>query len=407
MLPARASPVMNSVRSPRKVLYICDWLPPDFGAVGQYSVIFAREMASKGYDVTLAGLSSLRDSDLTEVVGLGRYREIKFASPSLDKSSSMRRLYWTAKTNTRIIINLWRDMLAADTILFTGSPPLFLHWIAPANLLLRKELVYRITDFHPECAIAQRGSAGLLLGLLYRLTLFWRRRIDRFEALGEDQVERLREIGIARERIELKRDPSPVVIGRDTPPLPRPTGTESSLVLLYSGNWGVAHDYRTFLDGYRLHHKQGSARFLLWLNALGSAIGAIERILLTENLPYIKGAPVPLERLASLLVTPDGHLITLSNPFVGFVLPSKVYGCIASGRPVLFVGSRKSDVHLLCSKTLGAAYERVEVGDAEGCAQALDRLAAAIDSGRIAGRLQPSHGDGEYRNTITPRRGQE
>jgi hypothetical protein len=392
---------MNSVRSPRKVLYICDWLPPDFGAVGQYSVIFAREMASKGYDVTLAGLSSLRDSDLTEVVGLGRYREIKFASASFDKSSATRRLYWTAKTNTRIIINLWPDMLAADTILFTGSPPLFLHWIAPANLLLRKELVYRITDFHPECAIAQRGSAGLLVGLLYRLTLFWRRRIDRFEALGEDQVARLREIGIARERIELKRDPSPVVIRRDTSPLPRPTGTESSLVLLYSGNWGVAHDYRTFLEGYRLHHNQGSARFVLWLNALGSAIGAIERTLLTENLPYFKGAPVPLERLASLLVTPDAHLITLSNPFVGFVLPSKVYGCIASGRPVLFIGSRKSDVHLLCSKTLGAAYERVEVGDAEGCAQALDRLAAAIDSGRIAGRIQPPHGDGEYRNTIT------
>lgn len=116
---------------------------------------------------------------------------------------------------------------------------------------------------------------------------------------------------------------------------------------------------------------------------------------------------MPLERLASLLVTPDAHLITLSNPFVGFVLPSKVYGCIASGRPVLFVGSRKSDVHLLCNKALGAAYERVEVGDADGCAQALDRLAAAIDSGRIAGRFQPSHGDGEYRNTIAKRSGQE
>ena len=29
-------------------LYICDWLPPDFGAVGQYSVIFARELAAEG-----------------------------------------------------------------------------------------------------------------------------------------------------------------------------------------------------------------------------------------------------------------------------------------------------------------------------------------------------------------------
>ena len=398
---------MSPVARPHRVLYFCDWLPPDFGAVGQYSVIFAREMASKGDHVTLVGLSSSGDSEYSEVVGLGLCREIKLASSSYNKSNTRHRLLWTVKTNTRIIVNLWREILAADTILFTGSPPLLLHWIAPANLLFRKELVYRITDFHPECAIAQRGSAGLLLGLIYRLTVFWRRRVDRFEALGEDQIARLREIGISRDRIELKRDPSPVPITLDTSPLPRPAGTESFLLLLYSGSWGVAHDYRTFLEGYRLHHKQGgSARFVLWLNALGSAIDPIESALLADGLPYIKGAPVPLERLASLLVTADAHLITLSDPFVGFVLPSKVYGCIASNRPVLFVGSKNSDVHLLCSGSLGSAYQRVEVGDAEGCGQALDRIAAMIDDSRVASRrqLRSERGDGEGRTAITLRK---
>jgi hypothetical protein len=363
----------------RRLVYICDWLPPDFGAVGQYSVSFARELATEGYDVTLAGLSTLGNGDNTETIGLGRYREIRLATGPYDKSNAMRRLFWTAKTNTRLILHLWNYMRAADTILFTGSPPLFLHWIAPANLLLRKKLVYRITDFHPECAIAQAGGAGPGLRLLYRLTLFWRRQVDCFEALGEDQITRLREIGIAKERICLKRDPSPVVISPETSALQRPTGTESSLLLLYSGNWGIAHDYQTFLEGYRLHHRQGSARFVLWLNATGSAITPIENALSANALPYVKGAPVPLELLASLLVTPDAHLITLSDPFVGFVLPSKVYGCIASGWPVLFIGSEESDVHLLCCKNLGPEYERVDVGDVEGCKRSLDRLARMID----------------------------
>jgi hypothetical protein len=154
---------------------------------------------------------------------------------------------------------------------------------------------------------------------------------------------------------------------------------ETSLLLLYSGNWGVAHDYRTFLDGYRLHHSGGGGRFVLWLNAVGSAAEAIERALKAEDLPYIKGAPVPLDKLASLLVTPDAHLITLSDAFVGFVLPSKVYGCVASGRPVLFIGSANSDVHLICNENLGGAYERAPVGDAEACARALNKLAARID----------------------------
>ena len=56
-------------------------------------------------------------------------------------------------------------MRRADVVLFTGSPPLMLHFIAPLNLLLRKRLIYRITDFHPECLIAERGGGGLMLRL--------------------------------------------------------------------------------------------------------------------------------------------------------------------------------------------------------------------------------------------------
>ena len=46
----------------RRLVYICDWLPPDFGAVGQYAVLFAREWASEGWAVTLVGLTSGKSS---------------------------------------------------------------------------------------------------------------------------------------------------------------------------------------------------------------------------------------------------------------------------------------------------------------------------------------------------------
>ena len=86
---------------------------------------------------------------------------------------------------------------------------------------------------------------------------------------------------------------------------------------------------------------------------------------------------MPLEQLASLLVTPDAHLVTLRDEFVGYVLPSKVWGCVASGRPVLYVGSTASDVLRICSETPGAGpYLRVAVGDARGIQRALDELAS-------------------------------
>jgi hypothetical protein len=92
-----------------------------------------------------------------------------------------------------------------------------LHFIAPLNLVLRKWLIYRIMDFHPECLIAERGRSGFLLGGLLRLTYFWRRRVDTFEVLGHDQARRLTDMGIAEERIRLKPLRSPVTFARACP----------------------------------------------------------------------------------------------------------------------------------------------------------------------------------------------
>jgi hypothetical protein len=363
---------------PARLVYICDWLPPDYGAVGQYSLLFARERAAQGMDVVLGGLTSRESSASEEAIGKGRLKIIRIHAEPYEKGDFSRRLRWTVATNTRLILKLWRHLRWTDEILFTGSPPLFLHWIAPLNVVLRKKLTYRITDFHPECLMAARKVVPLWLASLYRLTVFWRRRVSSFEVLGHDQVDRLAKIGIPTHRIRLKRDPSPVEITSTTQPLDRPVSDPRSLLILYSGNWGIAHDYRTFINAYRRHHREGSGRIVLWLNAVGAAVPDVQAALRAHRLPHVAAKPVPLDRLASLLVTPDAHLITLSDEFVGFVLPSKVHGCVASGKPVLFVGSERSDVHALCTSGMSAAYKRVDVGDVAGCVAALEGLAELI-----------------------------
>jgi hypothetical protein len=355
-------------------VYICDWLPPDFGAVGQYGLLFARQLAADGERVALIGLSSKSTAPAEEDIGAGRLQIVRLKARTYDKTNFIRRVLWTAAVNTRLLFAAWPFLRHARRIMFTGSPPLFLHWMAPANVWLRKELVYRIADFHPECAMAERSRPSLLLGLLYRATLFWRRRVDVFEVLGHDQMARLKQIGIPSERIRYEPDPSPVDIGPETRPLARPEAARDKCLLLYSGNWGVAHDVDTFVEGYTRHHRNGSGRVLLWLNAVGRGAEKVEAALKARSLPFVRGTPVPTDRLASLLVTADAHLIALSDPFVGLVMPSKVHGCIASGRPVLFIGSERSDVHRLCAEKMRVPYWRVDAGDAEGCAGVLDEL---------------------------------
>ena len=75
------------------------------------------------------------------------------------------------------------------------------------------------------------------------------------------------------------------------------------------------------------------------------------------------------------------HLITLRDPFVGYVLPSKIHACIESGKRILFVGSQSSDVDLLANRALPSArYHRVDVGDVDGLANTLHAMERAVMS---------------------------
>lgn len=362
-----------------RLVYLCDWLPPDFGAVGQYALLSCRERAAQGFEVTLVGLTSGPTRLEEEKIGQGLLRILRLAAPPLDRASLARRLLWTARTNLALIRAAWPYLKASEQILFTGSPPFLLHYLVPLNLVLRKQLIYRIADFHPECLIASRSKPSAALNAFLRLTIWLRRRVQRFEASGEDQRRLLQSYGIPAENIVLKRDPPPVELTGTEQPLPIPAELAGKVVLLYSGNWGVAHETETFINAYIRHHRQGSGRVGLWLNAIGVGAAVVEQRLRAAGLPVVRGQPVPFGDLGRLLVTPDAHLITLHDGFVGYVIPSKAYGCIASGKAVLYIGSDQSDVDLICRDGArgGQTYIRVPVGDVDGVAEALEAVANA------------------------------
>lgn len=363
-----------------RIVIIADWLPPDFGAVGQYMLMRAQALAEQGHDVTLVGLSSARGSTIRQLRGKGQLTEIRLNARPVPRGSLVGRMLWTIATNLRLILAAFGPLRAADGILFTGSPPFLIHLLAPLRLLWRGRLVYRITDFHPECLIAARDTPSRALGLLLGLTNFWRRKVDGFEVLGEDQRRRLTQTGIPADRIALVRDGSPVSFAGDTQVEPLPAELAGKCVLLYSGNYGVAHEVETVARGYELHHKSGSGRVHLWLSATGAGAEDLAARFAAAGLPFHRSSPVPLERLSGLLRAPAAHLVTLRDAFVGYVMPSKIYACIESGKPVLFVGSAASDVDLLAAPA-PAGYWRVPCGDADGFAAALEEMADRCQAG--------------------------
>jgi hypothetical protein len=346
--------------------------------VGQYGQLFAREIAQgENRKVFLVGLTSGPSSIEQEIFcGGGELEIVRINAAPYEKGRLVRRLLWTIRTNFRLIREVIRNPASRSAeVLFTGAPPFMLFFAVPLRFIRKVRLIYRITDFYPEVVIAEVGRRGILLRMLQSLTWLLRQQVDLFQVLGEDQRQILINGGIAPARITIKRDRSPVIWTGNETPLPSPPQLIGHKILLYSGNYGLAHDTDTVVEGLIRHHRYGSGRFGIWLNASGQNADAVARRLSVAQIPVAWSRPVPLNCLGALLAAVDVHLITLRTQFSGIVLPSKIYACIESHRPILFVGPATSDVHLLCAQNEQGFYNRIEPGDSAGFAEALEYFA--------------------------------
>lgn len=366
---------MTSLSVP--LIIVCDWIPPAFGAVGQYEMARAYEAASAGRCVTLIGLGGAASDETTPLDGERELRIVRIAAGAPDKGHLMKRAAWALSMNARLLKATWNAARAYGDceIKVTGSPPFFSYFVLLwRKLFWRKKtraisITYRITDFYPETAFAA-GKARALAPIAPAIHAL-RRSADRIEALSACQKRRLVESGVGSERVRVVRDASPVTFYPDTRPARRPFDGDA-VILLYSGNLGVAHDWRTFAEGYRRHVQEGANRVRLWLNAGGVGAPALTAYCEAHGLPIHASPPVALAELEGVLLAADAHLILLGDPFWGYVFPSKTYACLDSGRPCLYIGPEQSDVDAL----LAPGHFCLRQGDADGVFKALERLSS-------------------------------
>ncbi|QGZ93393.1 glycosyltransferase family protein [Terricaulis silvestris] len=357
------------------LIIVCDWIPPEFGAVGQYQLAEAQRAAAAGRKVTLIGLGRASERSF-ENCGEGELTVVRIARATPNKKNLLERAFWALSANFALIAAMGKATRGkgACEIKVTGSPPFLSYLVLLRAMFIRSHrITYRITDFYPETAIAS-GKAHWLKPLA-RVFHALRRRADRIEALSDCQKVRLVESGVDLSRVAIVRDGSPVTFSSRTIPAERPFEAKD-IVLLYSGNLGVAHDWRTFAEAYRLHVHTGSNRVRLWLNATGTGVAPLKAFCDAHKLPVHHTQPAPVEALAGVLLAADAHLILLGDSFWGYVIPSKIYGCVASGRPCLYVGPEESDLHVLVS--VDGRHHSIRSNDVSG----VERVLASLEQSR-------------------------
>jgi colanic acid biosynthesis glycosyl transferase WcaI len=190
-------------------------------------------------------------------------------------------------------------------------------------------------DVYPDVAISLGyfKAGGLLDRIVGTLADFSRSHADGILALGECMKQRLIARNIASERIFVAENWADSVAIQ---PVTRP-GSKDKLVLLYSGNLGLAHDIDTIASA--MLALRSSQQFSFIFTGGGSRRKELEAFCHRESIETAEFRPyVQRMNLGESLGAGDIGLVTQQDSCLGAVVPSKVYGLLAAGRPILFIG---------------------------------------------------------------------
>jgi colanic acid biosynthesis glycosyl transferase WcaI len=119
--------------------------------------------------------------------------------------------------------------------------------------------------------------------------------------------------------------------------LRRTVAPNARFVVQYSGNLGRAHDYQTLL-GAALELRDESDWLFLFTGG-GANMRRLQQEAERHRLQNLRFEPYqPRERLADSLAAADVHISSLLPRLEGLIVPSKLYGILAAGRPVIVIG---------------------------------------------------------------------
>jgi len=231
-----------------------------------------------------------------------------------------------------------------DVIVAETDPPLLGALAAVLKRRWRCRLVYNVRDLYPDIAEVTGGvRSPFLLELLRRGNDYAHERADLIVTLGHDMARRIVDKGVPIGKVVVV--PDWVDCGRirplDSNPFRRSFGNK--FVVMYSGNIGLSQQLDAVLEAADRVRDDDRILFALigegarkkWLEERARAMGLTN----VRFLPY-----QPLENLGESLSAADLHLIPLAPGAAGCLVPSKIYGILAAGRPFIAMMEDSAEV---------------------------------------------------------------
>ena len=331
-----------------KILLLNLYYPPDTSATAKMAQTVVEALSSKHEVTVICGRPSYDPTERRawrsfQVERVGPARVIRVGSTDFPRKDMKKRvlnyLSYTALAIPRALF------AGCDVLLAMTDPPFEGIVGAFVAMLKGRPYVYNIRDMYPDMAV---GGAivepGMLARVWERLHRWALRRATRVIVLGDDMRARIIGKGVDGSRVEVVRDgaeilpPGTPLLAPD-PEVVRAIRGNFSFVLLHAGNLGFYGAWNTLVTAARKLAGEGVGLVFVGDGAQRAEIEAAAAG--AGNIRFLDFFPA--SKIPSVLAAADAHVITVKRGLEGVVVPSKMYGILAAGKPIVAVAPAETD----------------------------------------------------------------
>lgn len=331
---------MNKHRISSPLIIISEHFAPSTGATAQLVTDLSNALHLKGYNINVITSTSDSSPSSYPVYRLlrpdPRYSTNIFYKSTKGLAFFTRALFWLLSNTDR-----------HSTLLIVSNPP----FIGLLGVFLRHlkglRYCYLFQDIFPRSAILSGilPPSGPITYLFKLLTYSTIQSSSSTIVLSDDMRDRcINDFGLSQKYSVIPNwsvtDSKPSRLTTST--LRQKWGLADSLVIQYSGNYGRLHDIITILEVARL--LQDHPFTFLFIGG-GAKRSQVQSYINHYHLSNVLLKPYqPLELLSESLSVSDISIVSLIPGAEDTVAPSKLYGILASGTPVLLISSSSSSL---------------------------------------------------------------
>ena len=357
-----------------RVLLLNEYYPPDTSATASLAASAVDALIAAGHEVrVVAGWPSYQPLEpwpwrpARRQVDADGLRVLRLGSTSFDRRSLRARLAnYLTYCAAALPVSLAEP---ADVVLSMTDPPFVGVLAATVAWARRLPFAYWVQDLYPDVAVATGvlRAGRSLAGSWERAHRWTLGRASRIAVLGLDMAQRVARAGANPGAIRVVHNgadlgPEPEQADRDHP-VARRVRSGYDFVALHAGNLGAAGSWEPLIEAaQRLGPRSG-------LVFLGGGAGRHDLMQRWGHRPGITFLdPLPPSDARWFMAAADICVVALRRGFEGLVVPSKIYGVLAAGRPVLALADDRSELaRIVSDHSVGLVADPadpVAIGDA-------------------------------------------